>query len=269
MDVDPRKTAVVLIEYQNDFTSDGGALHDAVKGVMEETGMLENTERMVERARAAGATIVHAPISFAPGLRRAGRPGQGVRDPQGRGRLERLLSRAPGAWRSATGWRRGGDIVVEGKRGLDTFATTNLDFVLRSRDSTTVVLGGFLTNCCVESTMRTAYERGYDVITLTDCTAATSADEQRRATEHGLSDVLAADDERPRWSTRWRARRRSATPAAGTEPAPPRQSIARRRNPRTPIAVNSASEKVSATRQIHGRMCGTDGVSAPRMPSLT
>jgi hypothetical protein len=26
-----------------------------------------------------------------------------------------------------------------------------------------VVLGGFLTNCCVESTMRSAYERGYKV----------------------------------------------------------------------------------------------------------
>jgi nicotinamidase-related amidase len=73
------------------------------------------------------------------------------------------------------------DIIVEGKRGLDTFATTNLDFILRSRDVDTVVLGGFLTNCCVESTMRTAYEKGYDVITLTDCTAATSSEEQRAA----------------------------------------------------------------------------------------
>ena len=30
--------------------------------------------------------------------------------------------------------------------------------------------------------MRTAYEKGYDVITLTDCTAATSAEEQQSAT---------------------------------------------------------------------------------------
>jgi nicotinamidase-related amidase len=27
-----------------------------------------------------------------------------------------------------------GDVVVEGKRGLDTFATTNLDFILRAGD---------------------------------------------------------------------------------------------------------------------------------------
>jgi ureidoacrylate peracid hydrolase len=75
------------------------------------------------------------------------------------------------------------DIVVEGKRGLDAFATTNLDFILRSRGITTIALGGFLTNCCVESTMRTAYEKGYNVITLKDCTATVSDEEQRLAVE--------------------------------------------------------------------------------------
>jgi nicotinamidase-related amidase len=74
-----------------------------------------------------------------------------------------------------------GDIVIEGKRGLDTFASTNLDFILRSKGITTIVLGGFLTNCCVESTMRTGYENGYQVITLTDCTAATSVAEHENA----------------------------------------------------------------------------------------
>jgi nicotinamidase-related amidase len=76
-----------------------------------------------------------------------------------------------------------GDILIEGKRGLDTFASTNLDFILRSKGISTLALGGFLTNCCVESTMRTGYEKGYKVITLKDCTAALSEDEQRLATE--------------------------------------------------------------------------------------
>ena len=35
MPIDPSKTAVVLIEYQNDFTSEGGALHGAVEPVMQ------------------------------------------------------------------------------------------------------------------------------------------------------------------------------------------------------------------------------------------
>jgi len=34
-------------------------------------------------------------------------------------------------------------------------------------------LGGFLTNWCVESTMRTGHEKGYKVVTLTDYTART------------------------------------------------------------------------------------------------
>ena len=53
MPFDPKRTAVVLIEYQNDFTSEGGALHDAVRGVMDQTGMLDNTRELVEVARAA------------------------------------------------------------------------------------------------------------------------------------------------------------------------------------------------------------------------
>src|SRR5580692_10794857 len=67
MTFDPAKTAVVLIEYQNDFTSEGGVLHGAVQPVMEKTDMLANTERVVEAARSAGATIMHAPIMFTKG----------------------------------------------------------------------------------------------------------------------------------------------------------------------------------------------------------
>ena len=182
MDVDPKRTALVLIEYQNDFTTEGGTLHDAVKGVMDETGMLKNSRRLVDEARKAGATIIHAPISFAPGYGELGDPDKVY------GILKGVIdsnSFVKGTWGVEICddlTPHEGDIVVEGKRGLDTFATTNLDFVLRSREIDTVVLGGFLTNCCVESTMRSAYEKGYDVITLTDCTAATSEEEQRVAT---------------------------------------------------------------------------------------
>ncbi len=182
MDVDPAKTALVLIEYQNDFTTDGGALHDAVKGVMDDSNMLANTKRVADEARKAGATVIHAPITFAPGYGELGNPDKVY------GILKGVIDSTAfvkGTWGAAICDEmapQGEDIVVEGKRGLDTFATTNLDFILRSREIETVMLGGFLTNCCVESTMRSAYEKGYDVITLTDCTAATSADEQKAAT---------------------------------------------------------------------------------------
>jgi nicotinamidase-related amidase len=53
---------------------------------------------------------------------------------------------------------------IEGKRGLDTFASTNLGFILRSRGMKTLAVAGFLTNCCVESTIRTGYEKDFSVV---------------------------------------------------------------------------------------------------------
>ncbi len=179
--MDPHSTALVLIEYQNDFTSEGGTLHAAVKPVMESTNMLANTKETVAKVRAAGATVVHAPITFVAGY--------GEISPEPYGILKGVVdskSFVKGTWGAAIVddlAPEPSDIVVEGKRGLDAFASTNLDFILRSRGITTIALGGFLTNCCVESTMRTAYEKGYNVITLKDCTATVSEDEQRLATE--------------------------------------------------------------------------------------
>ena len=56
-----------------------------------------------------------------------------------------------------------------GKMRCFVLLVRNLEFILRSKGMETVVLAGFLTNCCVESTMRSAYERGFNVITLKDC----------------------------------------------------------------------------------------------------
>jgi len=177
--IDPKRTAVVLIEYQNDFTSEGGTLHGAVEGVMESTGMMKNTADVVDAAREAGATVIHAPISFAAGYGEISDRPYGilagvvesnsfVKDSWGAAIVEELTPAE-------------GDIVIEGKRGLDTFASTNLDFILRSKGIDTIALAGFLTNCCVESTMRSGYERGYQVYTLTDCVAATSQEEHDNA----------------------------------------------------------------------------------------
>jgi nicotinamidase-related amidase len=179
LQLDPAKTALVLIEYQNEFTSEGGVLHGAVSGVMDKTGMLAKTVALVQAARAAGVTIMHAPITFAPGYGELSRHPYGI--------LKGVVDGnafVKGTWGAAIVddlAPQDGDIVIEGKRGLDTFASTNLDFILRSKGIETVIIGGFLTNCCVESTMRTAYENGYRVITLTDCTAATSAEEHDNA----------------------------------------------------------------------------------------
>lgn len=182
--MNPKTTAIVLIEYQNDFTSPGGVFHDGVKGVMQSNNMLANTVAVATRAREAGAVIMHAPITFAEGY------GELSGNPYGilKGVVDNKAFRKD-TWGAAIVdvlTPHPGDIVIEGKRGLDAFPSTNLDFILRSKGIQTVVLGGFLTNCCVESTMRSAYERGFDVITLKDCTAALSQEAQDMALTHNF-----------------------------------------------------------------------------------
>ena len=54
LELDPAKTALLLIEYQNEFTSEGGVLHSAVSAVMDKTGMLPKTVALVEAAGRPG-----------------------------------------------------------------------------------------------------------------------------------------------------------------------------------------------------------------------
>ena len=177
--MDPKTTALVLIEFQNDFTSEGGTLHGAVAEVMAATDTVGHGHQALAAAHEAGATVIHSPISFAPGYYEISSHPYGILKGvvdstsfvKGTWGCEIVESMAPAD----------GDIVLEGKRGLDAFGSTNLDFILRSKGITTIVLAGFLTNCCVESTMRSAYEKGFEVYTLTDAVGATSLPEHENA----------------------------------------------------------------------------------------
>lgn len=182
--IDPHKTAVVLIEYQNEFTTEGGKLHDAVKTCMDKTQMLTNSQKLMNRARELGCQIIHVPISFEPGHSEISTDPYGI-----------LKGVKEGAAFTAGTWGAEicdamkpapNDLIAKGKSGLCGFQSTNLDFLLRQSGRGTIILGGFLTNCCVESTMRSAYERGYTVYTLKDCVAATSIEASESTIEYNF-----------------------------------------------------------------------------------
>lgn len=91
--------------------------------------------------------MLHAPITFADGF------------PELRGDSYGILANVKaGGCFLRSGWGgalcdamtpAAGEVVIEGKRGLCGFASTNLDFVLRQNKVDNLVLCGFLTNCCV------------------------------------------------------------------------------------------------------------------------
>ena len=157
-----RKTALVCLELQHEFTSEGGKLHAAVKGVMKSTDMLAKVARLQEEVRAAGGTVVHAPLT----LRRDGsdNPNRALGILAGCAKDGLFTA---GTWNAAldaaTAPRRG-DVLVTGKRGLDAFANTDLEAQLVARGVESLVLCGLLTNggmghACETERQKTAKQR--------------------------------------------------------------------------------------------------------------
>jgi len=176
----PKRTAMVCIEFQNEFTTPGGKLHEAVKGVMESTDMLAKTAATVAALRSAGGVVMHVPIMFKADA--SDNPNKKLGILAGCAN-DSLFTE--GTWNSEFCEQMkplADDIVIKGKKGLDAFPNTTLEAELVARGIETVVLCGLLTNCCVESTMRTACEKGFNVVTLTDCCATTSAEGHAAAT---------------------------------------------------------------------------------------
>jgi len=175
------KTALVLIEYQNEFTTRGGLQIYAVRDVMQDTKMLENTAKLCVEARAKGVKVFHTPITFKNNM--SDNPNKSNK------RLGLLRGCADGGVFVANTWNSAfsealapqeGDVVVSGGKGLDAFPGTNLEQLLLKHDVHTVAVGGFLTNCSVESAVRTSCEKGFNVVSLIDC-AALSAGSQKAA----------------------------------------------------------------------------------------
>jgi nicotinamidase-related amidase len=59
-----KETAVVLIEFQNDFCKEGGKLHDGLKGEIERQNTIPNAVKLAEGARKKGAIVIHSPFVF-------------------------------------------------------------------------------------------------------------------------------------------------------------------------------------------------------------
>jgi ureidoacrylate peracid hydrolase len=175
-----KETAVILIEFQNDFCKEGGKLFDGVKDEIARQSTIPNAVRLAEGAREKGALVIHTPFVFneeyfgehkMEGIVKAVADGDAFRE--GTWGAEIIDEMKP----------KEGDKLVGGKSTLCGFNNTNLEKILKESNIKNVVIGGFLTNFCVESTARTAYDKGYGVTVIKDATAANSSDEQNYVEE--------------------------------------------------------------------------------------
>jgi nicotinamidase-related amidase len=152
--LDPRTTALVVIDMQNDFVSDDGSLL-----VPDAAGTVPVIAGLLERARAAGARVV-----FTQDTHRDG-------DPEFAIWPAHALEGSHG-WEIVEGLRPHPDETVLRKPRYDAFYGTPLDHLLRQWGVTTLVICGTVANICVHYTAASAALRWYDVVIPRDAVSA-------------------------------------------------------------------------------------------------
>lgn len=172
----PTTTGIVFQGLQNDFCSPSGMLYEAIQEQLAKHRLVDNMLELLKEAIAMRVRCYFVPIAFTPDYRELKAP-EGILG----------LIKEKGAFRRGTPGvdpideikpLLGSIRVLTPKRGLCAFGSTDLAAVLKQDGIETVAVCGLLTNICVESTARTAYDLGYKVVVLRDCTATKSDDEQ-------------------------------------------------------------------------------------------
>lgn len=176
--VDPRETAVVVVDMQNAYASPGGYLDLAGFDIAGAAAVIRNIVGVLETARAAGMPVIYFQNGWDPGYVEAGGPGSpnfhksnALKTMRERPELEgKLLARG--------GWDHDlvealapqpTDIVLQ-KTRYSGFFNSQLDSVLRSRGVRNIVFVGIATNVCVESTLRDGFHLEYFGVVLEDAT---------------------------------------------------------------------------------------------------
>jgi len=175
--MNPATTAVILVGYQNDYFAKDGILRGVVEDPHGVDRVLENTLAFIRALAATDATIISTPIILAPDYRAMASP-VGILN----------TMKEVGAFKEGSIGAENipeldefGDHVlyVSGKVGFNAFSNTTLGDVLADRGIESVLVCGMVTSLCIDSTGRAAYERGYDVTIVSDCSSArTDAEHQ-------------------------------------------------------------------------------------------
>jgi nicotinamidase-related amidase len=172
----PNQTALILIGYQNDYFAQDGILHKFIEESSLVTNIIENTISLLESVKDTPILIISTPIFFTSDYQELVEP---------TGILKTI--KEYGAFLQG---KSGSETIVElqrfkeqilevpGKRGLNAFSNTNLYEILQKHKINDVVILGTVTSICVDSTARYAYELGYNVKMLSDCTSARTVFEQ-------------------------------------------------------------------------------------------
>ena len=193
-DLDPAKTALVVVDMQNAFMLPGVA--HALCPMAEK--IVPNINRLAQAMRETGATVVWIKTTYTPETLKDWSTFYQLSRPEQAGKRAQALaagSKGHELWAELDA--QPSDLTVEKKR-FSAFiqGSSNLNDVLRDRGIDTVVVTGTVTGVCCESTARDAMMLNFKTIMVTDGNAAmTDADHNASLANFYLSfgDVMSTD----------------------------------------------------------------------------
>ena len=174
--IDPETTALLLIGYQRDYFDADGILYGVVEEQLRSSNTLVNTLSLIDAYKGTDMTMVRTPLVFSEDYSELENPIgilKTIRD------VEAFRDGTTGA-ETIDAISAYGDRIqeVRGKLGFNAFAHTDLEEMLRERNVDTVIIAGCVTSICINATALHAFEAGFNVTILSDCTSSRTTVEQ-------------------------------------------------------------------------------------------
>ena len=172
--IDKSQTALVIVDPQNDFLSEGGAVWDLVGEDVVKNNVVENLVKLRNAATEAGIPIFYSPHYYTE------YEYENWKHPN---HIDEIMFDRKMFLKGTWGAEFHPDLqpdentfVLSPHKGLSNFWTGDINIQLRQQDIQNIILAGMSSNLCVESHLRDAIENSYDVIAIKDATAGAGPD---------------------------------------------------------------------------------------------
>jgi gluconolactonase len=186
LQLDPKRSALVIQDMQNDVIIEGGAFADSgAPAHAIAQNAVANVADLAAACRAAGVPVIHiwyVVEDGSAGLKQNAPLFQGVK---GANALVR------GTWGAAPAEGlepEDGDHVVE-KMRMNGFYETRLDILLRGLGADQLIITGAWTNMSIEHSARHGADAGYEVVVASDGTSTTGDEWQNAALNYAMTNV--------------------------------------------------------------------------------
>jgi len=187
--VDPRHTALVIVDMQNDFCHPKGVMGEHGEDLGDFPPTIATIATLLAAARAAGSLVVHIQGTNLAAARAGGHRGL-VSEKQ---KVSRLTQ--PGTWGAAQLDELAPlpDEQIVTKHRYSGFVDTRLETLLRTNHVRTLVVTGTATQTCVESTVRDGQMRDYRIVVPRDGVASRGRHQHLKAASLETMDLYFAD----------------------------------------------------------------------------